>query len=72
MWVVNLSLILLNTSSGIYSVPKEKKQTAVFLSINNEAQCIPLLFLSSRFITYNACFVLGKLFLEKTTLNLAL
>ena len=44
MWVVNLSLILLNTSSGIYSVPKEKKQTAVFLSINNEAQCIPLLF----------------------------
>ena len=42
----------------------------MFLSINNETQCVPLLFLLSRFITYAPSFILGKLFLEKTSLNL--
>ena len=40
------------------------------LSINNGTQCVPLLFLLSRFITYAQSFILGKLFLEKTTLSL--
>ena len=42
---------------------KYTKYTAVFLSINNETQCALLLFLLSRLI-------LGKLFLEKMSLNL--
>ena len=43
---------------------------AVFLSMNNEAQCIPLLSLSSRFIKYTSSFILGKFFIEKTSLSL--
>ena len=46
------------------------KYTAAFLSINNETQCVSLLFLSSRFMTYAPSFILGKTFLEKTPLNL--
>ena len=42
--MVDLSLILLNTSWGIYSVLKESKYTVVFVSINNKTQCVPLLF----------------------------
>ena len=49
--VIDLSLILFNTSCRIYSIPKESKCTAVFLPINNETQCVPLLLLSSRSIT---------------------
>ena len=52
------------------SIPEESKYTAKFLSISNETQCVPLLFLSSRFIVNAPSFVLGKLFLEKTPLNL--
>ena len=48
--VIDLSLALSNTLWGIYSIPKESKYTAVFLSINNETECVPLLFLSSRFV----------------------
>ena len=70
MWVIDLFLILFNTSWGIYSLPKESKYTAKFLSINNETQCMSLLFLSSRFITYAAFFIQDKLFLEKSPLNL--
>ena len=72
MRVIDLSLILVNTSRGIYSIPKESKYIASFLSINNETQCVPLLYLSSRFMTFAPSFVLGKLFLEKTPLNLGL
>ena len=72
MWVVDLSLILFNASRGIYLVPKESKYTAVLLSINNETQCVSLLFLLSRFITYALSLILGKLFLEKMPLNLDL
>ena len=61
---------MFNTSCGIYSIPKESKYTAVFLSINNETPYVPLLFWPSRFITYGASFILHKLFLEKTPLNL--
>ena len=67
--VIDLSLILFNTPWGIYSIPKESKYTAVFLSINN-GTCIPLLFVSSRFMTYAPYFILGNLFLEKMPLNL--
>ena len=42
--VMDLSLILLNTSCGIYSITKKSKYTDVCLSINNECQCVPLLF----------------------------
>ena len=38
----------------------------VFLSINNEPQCVLLLCLSSKFITYAPSFILGKLYLEET------
>ena len=51
MWVIHLSLILFNTSRGIYYIPKELKYTAIFLSINNETQCVSLLLLSSRLMT---------------------
>ena len=54
----------------ISCIPRESKYTAGFLSINNETQCIPLLFLLSRFMTYTPCYIIGKLFLEKTSLNL--
>ena len=62
----DLSLILLKNSCRIYSIPKELKYTAVFPSINNETQCVPLLCLSSRFFTYVPSFILGKMSLEKT------
>ena len=38
----------------------ETKNTAVFLSINNETKCIPLLCFSSRLITYVPSFIPGK------------
>ena len=66
--MIDLSLILCNTCGGTYSIPKESKYTV--LSINNEAQCVHLLLLSSRFVTYAPSFILGKLFLEKMPLNL--
>ena len=72
LWVIHLSLILFNTSWGIYSILKEPKYAAVFLSIDNETQYVHLLFLSSRFVTYASSFVLYKLSLEKTPLNLGL
>ena len=64
------SLILFNTSCGIYSVPKESKYVAICLSTNNETQCFPLHCLSSRFITCDPSFIIGKLSLEKTPLDL--
>ena len=38
--VIDLSLIWLNGYCGIYSIPKESKKTAVFLSINNKTQFV--------------------------------
>ena len=49
---------------------EESKNEAVFLSINNETQYLPFVFLSSRFMTYVPSFIIVKLFLEKTPLNL--
>ena len=72
LWLIEISLILLNTSWGIFSIPKDSKFTPILLSINNETQYVPLLCLSSRFMTYIPSFILGKLYLEKTTLNLGL
>ena len=70
LYVMNLSLILFNTSCGMYSILKRLKYTTVFLSINNETQCVPLLCLSSEFMTYLLPFNLGILSLEKTPLQL--
>ena len=44
LWVMNLSLILSNSSWQIYSKPKESTYTAIFVSINNKTKCVPLLF----------------------------
>ena len=60
----------MNNSCAIYSIPKESKYTAKIFFINNETQCVFLLFLSSRFIAYAQSFIIGKLFLNKTPLNL--
>ena len=70
LWVIDVSLILFNTSRGIYWIPKESEYTSVLLSVNNGTQCDPLLFLLSRFLTCAPSFILGKLFLQKTLLNL--
>ena len=43
LWVIDLSLILFNTSCGMYSIPKESMYTALFPSIINKTQCIPSL-----------------------------
>ena len=67
--VIYLSLILFNISCGIYSIPKESKYTAVFQLMNKETQCVPLLFLSSRFLIYAPSFIVGKLFLEKNAIK---
>ena len=67
-----LSLILFDTFGVIHSIIKESKYTAVFLSINNETQCVPLLCLSSIYMTYAPSFILGKLSLEKMAINLVL
>ena len=50
MWVIDLSLSLFNTSWGKYSIPKDSKYLSVFLSTNNETQCVSLLLLLLRFI----------------------
>ena len=70
LWGIDLSLTLFNSFWNIYSIPKESKYTAKIFFINNETQCVFLLFLSSRFIAYAPSFILGKLFFEKTLLNL--
>ena len=62
--MIDLSLTLLNISWGIYSVQKESKNTAVFLSIYHETQGVPLLCLSSRFMNYASYFILDELSLE--------
>ena len=61
--------VLPNISYGICSMPKESKHTTIFLSMNNEAQCVPLLCLSSRFMIYAPFFILVKLSLEKNTIE---
>ena len=43
-WVIDSSLILLDTSWGKYSIPRESIYVVTFLSIYNEAQCVSLLF----------------------------
>ena len=63
-------LILFNASCEIYSIPKELNYEAVFLSINNETECVPLFFWLWGFTKYARSFILGKLFIEKTSLYL--
>ena len=70
--VIDLSLIWLNSYCGLYSIPKESKYTAVFLSINNETRLILLFRLSLTFMAGPPSFFLGKSPLEKTQLNLGL
>ena len=68
---MDFSLILFNTSCGVHSIPNKSKYTAVFLSINNRTHCVPLLCVSSRFMTYAPSFNLGKSSPEKIPLNLS-
>ena len=70
--VTELSFILLYTFCGIYLIQVESKYTAVFLSVNNETQYVPLFCLSSIFMRYALSFILRKLSLEKILLNLGL
>ena len=67
--VIDLYLLLFNTYRGIYSIPKESKSTALSPSINDENQCVPLLFLSLTFIVYALFLILGKFFLEKNAVE---
>ena len=46
-------------------VHTKSKYTAVLLSINNETQRVPLLVLSSTFMTYTPSFIPGQLSLAK-------
>ena len=58
-------------SLGICSTPKLSKQVRLFLLQNNAVQCVPTSVYSPRFIMYAPSFIfLGKLFLQKTPLNL--
>ena len=68
MWIIDLSLILFSISRGLYSIPKESKYTALFLSIDNGTQWVPLL-LSTGVMTYALLFILGKLFLKISALK---
>ena len=68
--VIDLPLILFNTSRGIYAIPKETKHKSIFRSVKNETQSVPLLFLLLRFMTYAPSFIRDKLFLGKMQLNL--
>ena len=70
--MIDLSSTFFNTSYGTYSIPKKSTYTEVFLSINDEKEYVTLLCLSSRSMTYTPSFILGKLSLEKTPLNVAL
>ena len=62
---------MFNASCEIYSISKESKYKAKFLSINNETQRVPLLSLSARFITLPHLYS-RYIFSEKTPLNLGL
>ena len=53
-------------------MPKKSTYTATFSLRNNKTKCVPLLCVSSRFMTYAPSFVLDKLSLEKKPLNLDL
>ena len=62
-------MTLLDTTCAVCSILKQSKYTAALVSIDNETQCVPLLCLSSRFMTYTSSFILGKLSLEKNTIK---
>ena len=70
LWVIDLSLIFLNTSWGISAITKESKYKSVFLSIKNETQCISLPSLSSRLMKHVPSFILDKFVLQETPLNI--
>ena len=67
LWVIDLYLILFSTSWEIYSIPNELN---ILLSTNNETQCVHLLYLPQRFITYVPSSFVGKFCLEKILVNL--
>ena len=66
LWVIDLALTLSNTSCGMYSIPEESKYTTLFLSMNTKTQCVFLIYLSLRFMTYAPSIILSKLSLKKT------
>ena len=56
-------------SFGICSSPKLSKYITLLPFTYKAIQRVPIDLYSSRFITYNQSFILGKLFLEKTSLR---
>ena len=53
-----------------YVEPQKNQSTQLyFLLISKEAECVSLLCLSSKFMTYTPSFILGKLSLEKNTIK---
>ena len=69
---MDLSLILLNTPWGIYSVPKESKYTAVFLSKKMKSNVFRDFVGHGDLWHTQPSFILEKLSLEKAPLNLGL
>lgn len=59
--MLDFSLILFSICSMMWSVLIQLKCTAELLLMNNEIQWLLLHCLSSRFIAYGPCFILGKL-----------
>ena len=55
---------------NIFNLERSKNK-ALFLSMNNETEYVPLLSLVSRFMIYAPSFILGKLSLEKNAINLS-
>ena len=66
--MADLFLILFNTFCGIFLIPKESKQTAIFLLINNETHCVSLIYLSLIFMTNAPSLILGKVSLEENAI----
>ena len=57
-------------SFGTCLTPKLSKCITLLPFTNKAIQCVPIDLNSLRFVTYDSPFILGNLFLGKTTLNL--
>ena len=59
-------------SVEVCSTPKLSKYVTFLAFANNAVQLVPIDAYSSRFLMYAPSFILDKLFLEKTPLNVGL
>ena len=69
LWVIDLSLILINTSFEIYSISKESSIELNFCQYIMKPNVFLYTIFSLRFMTYTQCYILGKLFLEKNAIK---